>query len=373
MDLTAIRDDRLKMETLYQTISFIGHGYVRGRLHDKSMTKIPECLAKLWIELAESLGTQPIVTYCSSVLYNFRLLDATQPLSLENIWTMHTSSGSMDESWFYVVSLIIDAQSGELIRLFLDLQKAATAQDHNALLAGMQQLAELISQLQSTLVRMYEENIPAVFYQRVRRYLAGWLSDEQMANTGVDGSGGLVYGSESKPRSLAGGSAAQSPIIQCLDIVLGIRHARRPDHEDTGVGSAGNYLMEMRQYMSANHRDFLVRMEDHVNLHGALIQMEDDNPLVMNCKEAFNECVRRLRCFRDKHLAMVATYVTAQAARCETQAAIKGTGGSNPIPFLKEVRSHMANVVISGYLSLKKLTLKEDGGSKEASQADDEN
>lgn len=324
------------MEMFYQAISFIAHGYIRGRLQDNPITRIPESLARPWLQLAEALGTKAIVTYCSSVLYNFRLLDPSQPLSLDNVWSLHTSSGSIDESWFYTVSLLIEAQSGELIPLFLQLQEVADAQNYNSLQTGLQQLSARITDLQTNFLgRMYEENIPAVFYQRVRRYLSGWFNDEHMPK-------GLYYGLDPNPRRLAGGSAAQSPLIQCLDIVLGIRHAKRPDHEDTGVGSAGNYLLEMRQYMSANHRAFLEWLEGRVNLWAAI--GKDGVP--EECREAFNECVRRLRCFRDKHLAMVTTYINIQAAKSDAKSSVKGTGGSNPVPFLKEVRSHMETVVL---------------------------
>lgn len=230
---------------------------------------------------------------------------------------------------------MIEAQSADLIRIFVEIVETAANSDYQRLCDLLNRFAIKIGELQSILVRMYEENIPAVFYQRVRRYLSGWYNDDQIP-------GGLLYGDESTPRKLAGGSAAQSPLIHCLDIVLGVRHAKRVDHEDTGVGSAGNYLVEMRRYMSANHRDFLTWLEDHVNIHELVTKPEVPVPI----KDAFNECVRRLKSFRDKHMAMVSAYVNVQANKTESKLAVKGTGGSNPIPFLKEVRSHMDTVYI---------------------------
>ena len=254
-----------------------------------------------------------------------------------NLWTLTTFSGAVDESWFYTVSIALEAHSAEIIRLCLDISEASNDEDYPHLQSLLHELATKINELTSTLVRMYEENIPAVFYQRVRPYLAGWLNNDALP-------GGIYYGNETTPRKYAGGSAAQSPLIQSLDIVLGIRHAKCLDHENTGVGSAGNYLVGMRRYMSTSHREFLGWLEENINIHAML-----NRPGVpANVHEAFNGCVSSLRTFRDKHMAMVCAYVNVQATKCaiKGEAELKGTGGSNPIPFLKEIRSHMDKVVI---------------------------
>lgn len=263
-------------------------------------------------------------------------IPCTYSLPCSNVWTLCTSSGSIDESWFYLIALMIDSRSGEIIRLIIDSANAARSCSHDALLEYLTKLAALISDLERLLMRMYEENIPAVFYQRIRRYLGGWLNDEELPE-------GLLYGDDPIPKRLAGGSAAQSPIIQCLDLALGIRHADPQAGEvDTGVGSAGSYLKEMRRYMARGHREFLDWLEQNVNLREALLVPGAPVPVL----EAFNGCVQALRSFRDKHLAMVSTYVTAQAAKAADGRTVKGTGGSNPIPFLKEVRSHMGHLRI---------------------------
>lgn len=227
---------------------------------------------------------------------------------------------------------MIESRSGEIIRLIIESVNAAKTGSYETLLSHLAKLSLAICNIEATLMRMYEENLPAVFYQRVRRYLSGWLNDEELPE-------GLLYGEDPTPRRLAGGSAAQSPIIQCLDIALDVRHAApQTEQVNTGVGSAGAYLREMRQYMSRNHRDFLGWLEENANLRKALLLNPNVPSLV---RETFNDCVQALRSFRDKHLAMVTAYVTIQAAKAATSRTVKGTGGSNPIPFLKEVRSHM--------------------------------
>lgn len=250
------------------------------------------------------------------------------------MWTIITASGSIDESWFYMVSVAMEALSGDLIRLFIDIANAARTGDHMGMKTFLDVLSERISDLEKILMRMYEENLPAIFYQRIRRYLSGWLNDDQLPN-------GVYYGEEDIPRQYAGGSNSQSPMIQALDIVLGIRHTKS-DHHDTGLASAGAYLLEMRQYMSKEHRNFLAWLQENVNIH-AIVSEPNVPETVIN---AYNGCLTRLREFRNKHLAIVCAYVSVQSKKADGMGTLKGTGGSNPIPFLKEVRSHMDEAYI---------------------------
>lgn len=248
-----------------------------------------------------------------------------------------TATGSIDESWFFMVALAIDARSGHLLRTFLTAANAAQLGDHAALHAQLVEIATEIGKIEVILMRMYEGCIPAVFYQRVRRSLGGWLNDPHLPD-------GLQYGPAGGEewKRLAGASAAQSPLMQALDVVLGIRHARRPDHEaNTGVASAGNYIIEMRNYMSREQRGCLEWLEEHVNLY----HLVHEPGVSDETRRVYGECVAKLRSVRDKHLAMVSTYIVAQAQKGEDRnVKVTGTGGSNPIPFLKEVRSHMDSV-----------------------------
>lgn len=301
-----------------------------------------------WEQVSEAIGVPPIITYAATVLFNFRPIDPMKPLSLEyqkyptclhnrNTWTIITGSGSIDESWFYLIQLAIDLESGGIFRIVFDIARSSHKSDFDQMHTLLGQLADKIVNLEKIMMRMYEENIPSVFYNRVRRYLSGWLNDEEFPD-------GVYYGVEKVGRKYAGGSAAQNPTIQALDIAFGIRHGRK-DHKGivTGVTSAGKFSLEMRQYMVKNHREFLHWLEDNINIR----YMVDQSSVPIAVKEKFNECLSKLRTFRDSHLVMVATYVIAQAQKSSTTTPAKGTGGSNAIAFLKEIRSHMDDAYMS--------------------------
>lgn len=163
---------------------------------------------------------------------------------------------------------------------------------------------------------MYLHCRPFIFYHKVRPYLSGWKNDsEQQVDQGI------WYGLELESRKLAGGSAAQSSLIQVLDISLNIHHE----------GSHGEYLREMRKYMPRKHRKFLEWLQENVNLKVAIENDSELQPLL-------EDCISALNVFRRKHLTMVQTYVIKEAQREKLDnKEIYGTGGSSPMEFLNQV------------------------------------
>ncbi|EPY82266.1 hypothetical protein CB1_000667001 [Camelus ferus] len=69
---------------------------------------------------------------------------------------------------------------------------------------------------------------------------------------------GLLYeGVWDTPKQFAGGSAAQSSVFQCFDVLLGVQHAAG----GASSVSAAEFLQEMRTYMPPAHRNFLRSLE----------------------------------------------------------------------------------------------------------------
>ena len=277
-----------------------------------------------------------MTTYSSTVLFNFRRIDPSKPISMENVWTLATSTGSVDESWFFVVSLGIEAESGNLLRTGFELDaQLKTDPTLPSAVRLMDQFTLLIDRMAGILVRMYEECMPMVFYHRIHRYLGGWRNSSDLPR-------GLFYGDDEEPRQLAGASAAQSPVIQVIDIVLGVKHGHHDADTDTFVGSSGTYLLEMREFMTREHRECLQWLEGHMRVRENILASPPNSPIRVSYQNALN-ALRRLR---DKHLQIVTNYVVIPARKTDGQAEIHGTGGSNPIPFLKEVRDHVTEAAI---------------------------
>ncbi|KNE73174.1 hypothetical protein AMAG_20696 [Allomyces macrogynus ATCC 38327] len=155
-----------------------------------------------------------------------------------------------------------------------DAWRAIAQNDHAAVAQIVARFAPLVKDLTRILVRMDDKCDPTVFYRQVRPYVAGWSLINGVTYAGVDSAavpatwrraaGGVTASvssdtldSTADPKDtpptffFAGGSAAQSPMIQALDVFFGI------EHHPTGKGPGPNFIPEMREYMPKEHRAFL--------------------------------------------------------------------------------------------------------------------
>lgn len=181
------------------------------------------------------------MTYAACCLWNYR---ATYPGGainvVENLESLTTFTGSLDESWFYLVSVAIEARGAATIPLMLEAMTAARNNDPVTVTECLTLFAERILDLRDLLGRMYEHCSPHAFYFRIRPFLAG---SKNMAEAGLpngvileDGTGRDVY------RKYAGGSNAQSSLIQFFDIALGVEHrptgVKKDPVKEEGAGTA---------------------------------------------------------------------------------------------------------------------------------------
>lgn len=141
---------------------------------------------------------------------------------MENLTSICSFTGTVDESWFYLVSVAIEARGAPTIPLAIEAMHAARNNDSLTVSECLSIFAERILDLRELLGRMYDHCSPQAFYFKIRPFLAG---SKNMAGAGLphgvlfeDGSGKEEY------RQYAGGSNAQSSLIQFFDIVLGIQH-----------------------------------------------------------------------------------------------------------------------------------------------------
>jgi indoleamine 2,3-dioxygenase len=361
------------------------------------------------LEICAHLDLPPVSTYAGTVLWNWKPMNITEPVdSLENIFTLHTLTGSMDESWFFLVSVAIEARSGPLIPLLLDAILAARYNDQEAVAEALRTFAERLDELGSLLSRMHESCDPHVFYHRIRPYLAGW---KNMADAGLPK--GVLFDTGSQTDAyvqLSGGSNAQSSLFQFFDIVLGVEHrptgASRADPPSSttssasltslassnasaadppsggggGGGSSNSFIHDMRRYMPGPHRRFLEHVERVANLRDFVSAHAEENAAL---RTAYDACLAMLRAFRDAHIRIVSRYIIAKsraghpssagagAARLNLASAssktaasasdsagaaasaglrrLRGTGGTALIPFLKQARDETGEPAIDAW------------------------
>ena len=205
-------------------LSFAGHAYVWETPGQPAAT-LPSQLAQPWCEIAQKLGRPPVLSYASYALDNWRRLDRTKPIQLDNIVLLQNFLGGLDEEWFVVVHIQIERQAGAGIEGLLRAINGASEGEDDEVLLGLESLASAQTAMRDTLLRMKERCDPYVYYTRVRPYIHGWKNSPSLPD-------GLIYDNveayAQQPQQFRGETGAQSSIVPCLDAGLGIHHAPDP-------------------------------------------------------------------------------------------------------------------------------------------------
>jgi indoleamine 2,3-dioxygenase len=78
---------------------------------------IPRALAVPLVGVSRALGIAPVLCYADTVLWNWELIDDTEPISSENIRPRYLFSGTEDEAGFYISCARVEFVGIELLRL----------------------------------------------------------------------------------------------------------------------------------------------------------------------------------------------------------------------------------------------------------------
>lgn len=321
----------------------------------------------------------PVATYAAVCLWNFKPLFVDESIdNLENLATLTTFTGSIDESWFYLVSVAIEARGGSTIPLMLRAIEAARRNDSKTVTRCLEDMAETLEELVGLLQRMHDGCDPQVFYHRIRPFLAG---SKNMAEAGLPN--GLIYEDGSgreEFQQYSGGSNAQSSIIQFFDIVLGVEHRPTGEKKDHAVKPEAHahshaprhgFVLEMRNYMPGPHKRFLEEVEKVSNLPNYVNGRKDNHSLTI----AFDSCLAMLTALRNVHLNIVSRYIiiksresrslersespnvqrpkkmdiasASNAREGEQKGELKGTGGTALVSFLKQARDETSENAVN--------------------------
>ncbi|KAF2484026.1 Indoleamine 2,3-dioxygenase [Neohortaea acidophila] len=414
--LPVLTTDRLFGEAqwrrAYSVLAFIAHAYIWGG--NKPAERVPPPITIPFLSVCEHLQLPPVATYAGLVLWNWKpIFDTERVDTLANLDIIDTFTGSLDEKWFYLISVAIEAKGGPLIPLMLQAIESASRGNRAAVTQSLRTFAERLDDIGITLTRMYDDCDPHIFYNRIRPFLAGGkgMADAGLPNGVIFDNGGPI--NKQRYVQFSGGSNAQSSVIQFFDLVLSIEH--RPTGEETKSDPSAdkshkpkappsNFIHEMRKYMPGPHARFLEQVAAVANLRHFVQQHSYDRDLTV----AFDACLAMLSALRDKHIQMVSRYIVIQshaakktqqqqqqqdAPHAPNQATklnlahrpkqpsadgkedkelkrdLKGTGGSSLIPFLRQAREETGEPAVDVWarrvLSRKRGDELEIGGADE--------
>ncbi|CAN0057092.1 unnamed protein product, partial [Ascophyllum nodosum] len=373
-------------------LSVFAHASVWGNPKQPQDT-IPRCIAIPLSSLAAAEGIPPLLTHTSLVLHNWHRLDPSGPIRTENLACNCRFLGGLDETWFYISTVEIEARGGGVFGALLQAQHSIAELDSASIggeisfensrahydaktvAAGRVVLEALgvvrrgILSMREALSRMPVGCHPMIFYHRVRPFLSGWKANPTLPN------GVLYEGVSWRRKQYYGGSAAQSTLFPALDAALEVSHSKH---------SSNAFLLEMRDYMPPGHRRLLEHLSDpacpsirrfvenfpdHLKLDsdvgggeefvvttgpseeggsgGKIVPDYEATSAAETLREAYNACLRSLCDFRSTHLGIVRSYILSQqkgnvkageASSREDFAGGKGTGGTPLIDFLKPLK-----------------------------------
>ena len=305
-------------------LSFIAHAYVwQDPL--KPATQLPSNCAVPWVAVAREVGRPPVLSYASYALYNWRKLDKAKPIELGNIVLLQNFLGGVDEEWFILVHIDIEAKAVNALNAVQDSIIAVQQKECNELSKQLQQIATAMEQINQTLARMPEFCDPFIYYNRVRPYIHGWKNNPALQQ-------GLVYDGvrefEGKPQQYKGETGAQSTIIPVLDALLGVSHQANP---------LKAHLNEMRCYMPQDHCAFLEYVEQN-SIRDFIVQAKENKSTL---HAAYNDCLTKVKQFRHIHLEYAAQYIQKQTQTTGSNPTEIGTGGT---PFMQYLHQHEQDV-----------------------------
>jgi indoleamine 2,3-dioxygenase len=202
---------------------FVGPAPAYAKVANCFPKRLPPPITCPFLEVAAHVDLPPVATYSALNLWNWAPFSLDDVLSLpENLQSLHTFTGSMDEAWFYLISVAMEAKGAPVIPVMLECIEAARTGDSSTVAQCLNIFTEKLQDLGTLLERMYESCDPHVFYHHIRPFLAGWKG---MAPAGL--LHGVFYdqgNGKGQWRQYSGGSNAQSSLIQFFDIVLSVEH-----------------------------------------------------------------------------------------------------------------------------------------------------
>ena len=298
--------------------SFMVQAYVWGE--PEAPKALPACLAVPIWQLGEAIGQPPLLPYSSYTLENWGRFDPDGPIDLSNLYTLQHFDGGLDEAWFILVHVAIEARAGELLDEATQLIDHLQEGDAARIEASLKAMSATWDDVNAIFDRMPDQCDPYVYFHRVRPWIHGWKDNPALGD-------GLVYDgvieTGGTPQAFRGQTGSQSSIVPAMDALLGVGHAADP---------LRTFLDELHAYRPPTHRRFIEDLRTKSSLR-QFVEGAGNKALT----ELYNESVMKLARFRTRHLEYAASYINKQSKGGAGNDPDVGTGGT---PFMKYLKKH---------------------------------
>ncbi|XP_060065385.1 myoglobin-like [Ylistrum balloti] len=330
-----IPKEKRQQLVLHKILTFLTSGYIWQDGEEDVPKELPWCLSKPLTRVSDALGVQPILSYPSMILGNWKMKNVDKPFEFGNVNAMYWTPGGDGAEWFIVTHVIIEQRFAPALDAIVEAMKHSSpgSEDNAKLVEALRNIPKVMSEMMYTFTKINDGVQPEHFYDELRIFYSGWGNGRNPLPDGLIYKG--VYGD--KPKTMKGGSAAQSTTLQLLDAALGIKHE----------GDQKNFLDEVRDYMMKEHRDFCDVVEENSNIRKYVDQCENDDVQL-----AYNKCIDAIRNFRNLHMKKVDQYIKRPSQRNDRRQAVEGlkdtgTGSTPYLEFLKRVNEDTKNCTLT--------------------------
>lgn len=354
LSISELEASPILLRRAHLVLAYILHFYIQS-LPLEEPVSIPASISLPIISLSKTLDLPPVLTFSDTVLYNWD--HKTAPAStdqipdISNIRSQTSFTGLKDEEEFYLCSARIELRGVEvleLMRMTMDEIFVGDAIAARRIREYLVTIASVVEELKTLLLDVKKGCDPDVYYNQVRPWFRGEDSDENGRKWKFEG---IEDHPELRvPKELSGPSAGQSSLVHVLDIFLGV------DHQPTSPGKR-SFMSRMQSYMPRNHRLFLDHLKASPRPLRTFVTDAGDEELL----SAYNTAIKALKTFRDAHMIIVTLYILGPARRAKDAApkndsiqddgaaskdALKGTGGTDLVKFLKDTRTRTIETLI---------------------------
>lgn len=324
-------------------------------LAGKYMRRLPAAIAVPWVQLSQKLDLPPVLTYATTVLWNWDYIDPSRGLEPDNLSIVETFTATPSEHHFFFTSLLIEArgvEALELMRVSLDEAFVADRVARRRIAGYLNRLAVVIKSLTKLLHDVRNGCDPKIFYWGIRPWFVGSDTVDKGEEAGWHFEG---VDPEGIKRVFSGPSAGQSSMIHAIDVFLDVDHTRRKQrlHRPAATtnadarGADATFMERMSLYMPGHHRAFLSHLRN-ISFDDADQDQDDElqdlepreansdadgeqqlrelphpiRSLALKAKSeehdeglpaAYDNALQELKALRDEHMKVAYLYIVAQA------------------------------------------------------------